>query len=422
MNPYIETPSEDRRAALKTDALLPKAMKDGGERKGHTRPSVKPVEEEPNEDKPSGAANPVLEKPSVEMMQEMVKTKGPEIYQLYGVMVHRGGINSGHYFAYIMDFERGKWYRCDDAVVRQASLEDIQSTYGGDREEDKELTSAYMLLYRRFDPTLNLLPYYLSEMPVHMQTMWTEMEQIDKQLHDEEELAKNAIKMSCFAYDEAGFLVERAIQIPKNLTMADAAKYVQEDFRDEIPFKPGVVRLVRFDRDLEIIENSFDGCETELVSYALKKIAPRTKNEAFLMQWKPVGGTFTEVYRPSDIIFQVQQVDCLRQEILSHFKEVHVDPAAVMADLKSKIMAVLYGDPMVTKDMYMVAQYGGRFSFLIGDDRHPLSLYSFDKVNNVSKSVLSTPSTHPKHYEFKEMIYCFAAASSHWSWRPGDIK
>jgi len=49
---------------------------------------------------------------------------------------------------------------------------DIEGAYGGDSDEDKELTSAYMLLYRRFDPELNLLPYYLKDMPPHLQVKY----------------------------------------------------------------------------------------------------------------------------------------------------------------------------------------------------------------------------------------------------------
>lgn len=61
-------------------------------------------------------------KATLEVMRKMVEEKGPEVYQLYGVMVHRGGINSGHYYAYMMDFEREVWYRCDDASVRKVRL------------------------------------------------------------------------------------------------------------------------------------------------------------------------------------------------------------------------------------------------------------------------------------------------------------
>lgn len=399
MNPYIEAAGEDRREALKTEALKPKTMIEGTERKGHTRPSVKPVEEDEIEDPAKAAAS--NERPTVEMMQEMVKSKGPEIYQLYGVMVHRGGINSGHYFAYIMDFERGKWYRCDDAVIRQASLEDIQSTYGGDREEDKELTSAYMLLYRRFDSELNLLPYYLHEMPAHMQTMWTDMDQIDKALHEEEELAKNAIKMTCFAHAEEGALLERTIQIPKNLKLSEAAKYVREDFGDEVALKSGQVRLVRYDRDLEIIENSFDGCEEDFISVVMKRNSPRTKNEGLLLEWKQDDKTpFVEVYRTSDLIFRAQKVDCTMQEMSGGLNEIHVDPGAGMGELKQKIKAH-FGLP--STEMTLVAQYNGRYSTLFGDDQHPLSLFGFDKINNVSLKFILFYSFINKH---RMLTYC----------------
>lgn len=48
-------------------------------------------------------------------------------------------------------------------------MADIEGAFGGVSDDVRELTSAYMLLYRRFDETLNVLPYYLHEMPQHMQ-------------------------------------------------------------------------------------------------------------------------------------------------------------------------------------------------------------------------------------------------------------
>lgn len=383
MNPYIEKPAGDRKEALKTETLMPKSMKEGLERKTHTRPSIQLVDSEETAPEVSASGATITpEKPSFDTMKEMVETKGPEIYQLYGVMVHRGGINSGHYFAYILDLERDKWFRCDDAVVRQASLEDIQSTYGGEREEDKEWLSAYMLLYRRFDPNLNLLPYHLDEMPVNMQNMWKELESVDKQLREDEELEKNSHRTTCFAYADNGSLIEKVIQIPKQLKLGEAAKYVQQDYGKEIAYQAGSVRLVRYDRDLEIIENSFENYEEELLTTVLKKVPPRTKNEGLLLEWTSDAAGFTEVHKVNDIIFRTQTVDLGRQEMAGHIKEIHVEPSALMGCLKSKLNKALML-PAEKTEMVMVALYAGRFTTLFGDDNHPLSLFTFDKINNV---------------------------------------
>ncbi len=36
--------------------------------------------------------------------------KGPYVYELYSVLIHRGSALGGHYYAYIKSFDTDKWY------------------------------------------------------------------------------------------------------------------------------------------------------------------------------------------------------------------------------------------------------------------------------------------------------------------------
>jgi len=54
-------------------------------------------------------------------LEEVRVSSGNDVYQLYAVLVHRGGLTGGHYIAYILDFETYRWYRCDDSYVRKVS-------------------------------------------------------------------------------------------------------------------------------------------------------------------------------------------------------------------------------------------------------------------------------------------------------------
>ncbi|CAL8104991.1 unnamed protein product [Orchesella dallaii] len=381
MNSYIETPSPDRRESLKIDMLKPGSMNVEAGRSSHSRPSISLVDPEDNEEpiqSEEGAAGG--EKPILEQMTELRNTKGPEIYQLYGVMVHRGGINSGHYYAYIMDFERGKWFRCDDAAVRKATRADIEGAYGGDSDEDKELTSAYMLLYRRFDPDLNLLPYYLNDMPPHLQEMWNATCLLDKACHEEEELAKNTVRMPCLYRDPETnpTLQEKMVAIPKTLTMDEATNFVFKELFPKVEQLPeeGTIRLCRYDKDLEIIENSFDNCEHMFIVTAIRHRPPVTKNEALLLERKDPKLEF-DIYRHNDYIFRTSMIDCIQQDLLQ-VDEIHASPTETVDELMKKVQTRF----SITEPITLVANYMSRYCTILGE-KHPLSLFKFDRVNNL---------------------------------------
>ena len=53
---------------------------------------------------------------------EEMLARGPEVFELFSVMVHRGGTSSGHYFAYIKNLDDGRWYQFNDSSVTPATL------------------------------------------------------------------------------------------------------------------------------------------------------------------------------------------------------------------------------------------------------------------------------------------------------------
>ena len=70
---------------------------------------------------------------------ELMKRK----YLLHAVMVHEGGVNSGHYWAYVLDHKRNIWLKCNDNSVNEATWEELQKeSFGGHSN-----TSAYSLVY-----------------------------------------------------------------------------------------------------------------------------------------------------------------------------------------------------------------------------------------------------------------------------------
>ena len=64
-------------------------------------------------------------------------------YQLHAVMVHEGSIDSGHYWAYVLDHKRKVWLKFNDNTVNEASWEELAKESMGGHSN----TSAYSLVY-----------------------------------------------------------------------------------------------------------------------------------------------------------------------------------------------------------------------------------------------------------------------------------
>ena len=87
------------------------------------------------------------------------------IHRLYGVIVHDGMINSGHYYVFIKDFNKNQWLKFNDAKVTIVSEEEVFEKNFGGFEEDVNINSncdvnfffkenprtAYMLIYVQED-------------------------------------------------------------------------------------------------------------------------------------------------------------------------------------------------------------------------------------------------------------------------------
>lgn len=77
------------------------------------------------------------------------------VYELYGAMIHSGGSYSGHYYAYIKDFESGKWHKFNDTAVSEISVLELLNVLGVETKPGKasrlssgNVANAYMLMYR----------------------------------------------------------------------------------------------------------------------------------------------------------------------------------------------------------------------------------------------------------------------------------
>ena len=88
--------------------------------------------------------------------------EGPLVYELYGIMLHSGGAQAGHYSAYIKDFQvrdgedadnENRWYHFNDSYVKKISITEIANAFGSSQDPKTRRYSAnhanaYMLMYR----------------------------------------------------------------------------------------------------------------------------------------------------------------------------------------------------------------------------------------------------------------------------------
>jgi len=67
-----------------------------------------------------------------------------EAYELYAIWVHSGIAGSGHYWAFIRDWQQDRWYRLDDARVTVVPWDEVRESAVG---REGSHTSAYVLVY-----------------------------------------------------------------------------------------------------------------------------------------------------------------------------------------------------------------------------------------------------------------------------------
>mmetsp|Transcript_41401 Transcript_41401/g.100498 ORF Transcript_41401/g.100498 Transcript_41401/m.100498 type:complete len:1169 (+) Transcript_41401:70-3576(+) len=82
------------------------------------------------------------------------------VYRLHSVLVHSGGPNGGHYYAFVRPLGVDQWYRFDDErVTKVKEKEAVEGQFGGTEHQQQpghtpqwkfqKLSSAYMLVYVR---------------------------------------------------------------------------------------------------------------------------------------------------------------------------------------------------------------------------------------------------------------------------------
>eukprot|EP01012_Entosiphon_sulcatum_P004521 TRINITY_DN11804_c0_g1_i2.p1 TRINITY_DN11804_c0_g1~~TRINITY_DN11804_c0_g1_i2.p1 ORF type:complete len:811 (-),score=77.72 TRINITY_DN11804_c0_g1_i2:48-2480(-) len=94
---------------------------------------------------------------------------GPQLYQLYGVLVHTGTYLGGHYYSFLRPQNSAQWVKFNDGCVMRATpVEAMQDNFGGSGFQTR---TAYMLVYlRRSLVTRLLLPMGEANIPLALRS------------------------------------------------------------------------------------------------------------------------------------------------------------------------------------------------------------------------------------------------------------
>ena len=108
-------------------------------------------------------------------------------YQLFSVLVHTGGMQGGHYFAYINP-TGSQWLKFDDDKVQKCTeKEATESQFGANEHSMRPSSNAYMLVYVRKSDWSGIVEDDVSEaaLPDHLRSSFKA--QLEKELRESEE-------------------------------------------------------------------------------------------------------------------------------------------------------------------------------------------------------------------------------------------
>ena len=94
---------------------------------------------------------------------ELYLDHGPYVYELFSVLIHSGTAHGGHYYGYVKSFNTHKWYCFNDSSVTSFDPKKIPSSFGNG--EKGSGSNAYMLMYRQYDPSRNIIEPSIASIP-----------------------------------------------------------------------------------------------------------------------------------------------------------------------------------------------------------------------------------------------------------------
>lgn len=125
--------------------------------------------------------------------------KDDATYELFGVLVHKGGVGSGHYYCFLRPTSEKQWYRFDDDVVTQETKSSaVTDNFGGKSLKGKNKRySGYMLVYVKQSEIQNVFqPVGDEDVPAHLR----EYARMEKERKEAKRSQKREAALSACVY------------------------------------------------------------------------------------------------------------------------------------------------------------------------------------------------------------------------------
>nr|CCA17629.1 conserved hypothetical protein [Albugo laibachii Nc14] len=214
-----------------------------GTHREQEKSNLSPVQDESDFEKESDDSNEdlLLDTWDPAFDVNMLFEEGPNVYELYSVLIHSGSALGGHYYAYIKNFENEKWYNFNDAHVTEITEDDVSGAFGGQSSSNGNrygyrsnyTTCAYMLMYRLVSLSRNVNSVFKDEIPIYLKAR---IEQEESRFRDRErqvvERAKQTM-IQVFVRSPDGRKVDKQILLYKDTTIDQALEILVDTFKKD---------------------------------------------------------------------------------------------------------------------------------------------------------------------------------------------
>lgn len=291
---------------------------------------------------------------------ESTLSAGPWTYELFAIFVHRGSATGGHYFAYIKDFEKDKWFEFNDSVVSEVSEETVKGSYG-DVGSFASGGSAYMLLYRQYDAKRNCKYPSASDIPAEVAEA---MDKEKKRREAKERLKRIEAQKIPMSVSYRG--TRKDIRIHRDQPIAEALKMAMTAFQ-----VTASIENVRFHSTSQFLrpdEPSLWDMATPLSAFS------RDNTSQVQLQVRKPGTEFAD-FDPRAVLYLVNVWNTETSSWPAESYEVYLPPRPELGNLRDRI-ASEFGIP---KDLQIITKEKNTaqpIEELTGDDNRSLGQYS----------------------------------------------
>lgn len=245
---------------------------------------------------------------------------GPYIYELFSILIHSGSAAGGHYYAYIKDLRKGKWFCYDDQTVSRITYDDIRKTYGGGPSRSyysgaySSSTNAYMLMYRQIDTQRNVQAMTVEEFPPHIKKLLQTLRERDEydRLNREREMVMCKLKLY-INHPIQNQIIETKLFLHNDTTMTEATQeaYRKSKLDGIVPIEQ--CRFVSYNRLQDSIECSFEGRDDEPISDILSSLKCPVKTD-WLLEIRHKDAEFME-YKPGGVNIKVYAINIENEDV-----------------------------------------------------------------------------------------------------------